>query len=76
MTSCADPNFVVSFFGPADFPLPAGQTRLYLEGVDPAQADSTAQKVSGSDPATQVVFLTASRDTRFDAYGVLRPLDG
>lgn len=76
VTSCADPNFVVSFFGPADFPLPAGQTRLYLEGVDPAQADSTAQKVSGSDPATQVVFLTASRDTRFDAYGVLRPLDG
>ena len=43
---------------------------------DPAQADSTAQKVSGSDPATQLVFLTASRDTRFDAYGVLRPLDG
>jgi len=27
-----------------------------------------------NDPASQVVFLTASRDTRFDGYGILRPL--
>lgn len=26
------------------------------------------------DPAAQIVFQTASRDTRFDGYGILRPL--
>ena len=26
------------------------------------------------DPAAQIVFLTASRDTRFNGYGLLRPL--
>lgn len=29
---------------------------------------------SVDDPAAQIVFLTASRDTRFEGYGILRPL--
>lgn len=28
------------------------------------------------DPATQLVFVTTSHDTRFDAAGVIRPLMG
>lgn len=28
------------------------------------------------DPSTQLVFITTSHDTRFDAAGVIRPLLG
>lgn len=75
LASCAGQSFTVSFAGSPDFPLPAGQTRLYLENVAPEQAAATAEKTSASDASTQVVFLTTSRDTRFDAYGVLRRLE-
>lgn len=75
LASCAGQGFTVSFTGSPDFPLPAGQTRLYLENVAPEQATATAEKTSASDARTQVVFLTTSRDTRFDEYGVLRRLE-
>lgn len=75
LASCAGQGFTVSFTGSPDFPLPAGQTRLYLENVAPEQAAATAEKTSVSDARTQVVFLTTSRDTRFDEYGVLRRLE-
>lgn len=75
LASCAGQGFTVSFSGSPDFPLPAGQTRLYLENVAPEQAAATAEKASASDARTQVVFLTTSRDTRFDEYGVLRRLE-
>ena len=75
LASCAGQGFTVSFSGSPDFPLPAGQTRLYLENVAPEQAAATAEKASASDASTQVVFLTTSRDTRFDEYGVLRRLE-
>lgn len=75
LASCAGQGFTVSFTGSPDFPLPAGQTRLYLENVAPEQAAATAEKTSVSDARTQVVFLTTSRDTRFDEYGALRRLE-
>lgn len=75
LASCAGQGFTVSFTGSPDFPLPAGQTRLYLENVAPEQAAATAEKTSASDARTQVVFLTTSRDTRFDEYGALRRLE-
>lgn len=33
-----------------------------------------SMKDSVEDPASEIVFLTPSRDTRFDGYGILRPL--
>ena len=43
---------------------------------DAATVDATAAALSEtlSDPASQLVFLTTSRDTRYEAYSVLRPL--
>ncbi len=75
LASCAGPSFTVSFTGSADFSLPTGQTRLYLENIPPEQAAAIAKQCAVSDTSTQVVFLTTSRDTRFDAYSVLRPLE-
>ena len=40
-----------------------------------AAKQSIAQNAGLEDPATRLVFLTEIHDTRFDAFGVLRPLD-
>ena len=75
LASCASQSFTVSCSDSGDFPRPTGQTRLYLENIAPEQAAGTAEACAVSDSSAQVVFLTASRDPRFDAYSVLRPLE-
>ena len=50
-------------------------SRVYIGDVD---GSNVSAAVSGynrlADAAKQLVFLTASRDTRFDGYNLLRPL--
>lgn len=50
--------------------------RVYLTTDNGAAAADMVAAVSDQleDPKTQIVFQTASRDTRFDGYGILRPL--
>jgi phosphoglycerate dehydrogenase-like enzyme len=53
---------------------------IHSEGVaynaiDVAEAKSKADQAGVTDPAVYVVFLTENHDTRFNDYGVLRPLD-
>lgn len=74
VTSCSNEEFVVSFTGAVDFPLPEGQTRLYLENVDPQTAEAMVAQSAAQDPITQTVFLADTRDTRFDTYCILRSL--
>ena len=76
VTACAGDTFAVSFTGTAAFTLPQGRTRLYLEGVLPEQLEATVDAVTVAEPTWQLVFLTDTRDTRFDAYSVLRRLNG
>lgn len=75
MSSCATDSFVVSFCGatPA-FPLPEGRTRLYLSGVQAQEVGAKASQFTYDNPEGRLVFLSDTNDTRFDAYGVLRPL--
>lgn len=74
-TICSSDNFCVSFVSSSEtFQLPQGRTRLYLENVVAAEAAPLAQKLGLPDPAIQMVFLTELKDTRFDDYGVLRPV--
>ena len=73
--TCTTEHFAVSFTGrSASFPLPEGRSRLYLEGIAAAQADSMAADTGLADPQIRLVFLTEVHDTRFDIYSVLRPL--
>ncbi len=50
--------------------------RVYLSTDNGASVAALVDAVAPhlSDPKTQIVFQTASRDTRFDDYGILRPL--
>lgn len=75
VTSCASDNFAVSFVQGADFSMPEGRSRLYVEGASAADAAGIAQQTGLAEPAIRLVFLTEVHDTRFDAYSVLRPLD-
>ncbi len=76
VTICATETFAVSFANSSEtFQLPQGRSRLYLTDVAAADAAAAAQRTGLEDPQIRLVFLTNLKDTRFDAYGVLRPLD-
>jgi len=50
--------------------------RVFIKTEDASQVETLISSLKGavSDTASQIVFLTDSRDTRFTACGVLRPL--
>lgn len=72
--TCTSESFTVSFAAQANFVLPEGRSRLYLENAQPAQASVLAESTGLDQPDIYVVFITELHDTRFDDYGVLRPL--
>ena len=72
--TCCNDSFALSFVKAADFTLPTGRTRVYLEGIEAAEADQAAQDSGVADTTVNLVFLAESHDTRYDAYSVLRPL--
>lgn len=75
VSTCAGSYFAVSFQSSADFSLPSGYTRLYLDGIAPEQLQAVISKAPGQDALAQTVFLTTTRDTRYDEYSVLRRLN-
>lgn len=76
MSACAADNFALSFcVENADFTLPEGRSRLYLEDVSAANISTKAAQVTFDDPEIRLVFITEAADTRFEEYGILRSLN-
>jgi len=50
--------------------------RIYLSATDGSSVTTLVESVSEKvdDPFSEIVFITPSRDTRFEGYGILRPL--
>ena len=71
----ASSNITISFGNPAtDFVL-SGDSHVYITGVTGSGVSATAKGYAGlEDPQTQLIFLTGSKDRRFDDWQVLRPL--
>ena len=71
----ASSNITISFGNPAtDFAL-TGDSHVYITGVTGSGVSATVKSYSRlEDPQTQLIFLTGSKDRRFDDYQVLRPL--
>lgn len=71
----ASSNVTISFGNPAaDFSL-TGASHVYVSGVTGSGVSATVKSYSLLDQLeTQLVFLTGSKDRRFDDYQVLRPL--
>lgn len=63
-------------FGSSAANVAASADRVYLATDSGAAVEGLVEplRASLSDAAAQIVFLTASRDTRFDGYSLLRPL--
>ena len=76
MEACATDRFAVSFcVSDPSFPLPEGRARIYMEGQSAANLKTLADKTKLEDTDIRLVFITDVNDTRFDDYGVLRPLN-
>ncbi|MBE6946712.1 MAG: hypothetical protein E7454_00445 [Ruminococcaceae bacterium] len=71
--ACGTESFALSFVGGITT-LPEGRCRVYLENVAAADISQAVSKWELENPTAQLVFLTDLNDTRYDAYGVLRPL--
>ncbi len=71
----ASSNITISFGNPAsDFAL-TGSSHVYVSGVTGSGVSATVKGYSLLDDAeNQLVFLTGSKDRRFEDYQVLRPL--
>lgn len=63
-------------FGTSSALVAQSADRVYLQASDGSAVAGMVESIQESleDPSVQVVFLTASRDTRFEGYGILRPL--
>ena len=72
--TCATNAFAVSFVSTSAFQLPESRSRLYLQNVEAGDVAAVAGDVTVPDTAINLVFLTEVHDTRFDVYGVLRPI--
>lgn len=76
LTNCASDGFPLSFtLTNPSYPLPDGKSRLYLENIPANAVGATAAQVVITNPEIRVVFVATTNDTRYDAYGVLRPLE-
>lgn len=75
VNACSTDDFAVSFLrGATTFTIPQGRSRLYFENVDAANISATVEAIAVENPEIRLVFLTATHDTRYDDYSVLRPL--
>lgn len=73
--ACGTNQFCLSFLiNDSSFSLPAGRTRVYFENRTAADVKSLAEKLMLETPEIKLAFLTDLKDTRFDAYSVLRPI--
>lgn len=73
--TCATERFCVSFLvANASFALPQGRTRMYMENQSASDVKGLIETAALEDPAVKMVFLTDLKDTRFEEYGVLRPI--
>ena len=76
IANCSSDGYPLSFaISNSAFPLPDGKSRLYLEGVSASGVGATAAQAVITNPEVRLVFVTNTNDTRYDQYGVLRPLE-
>lgn len=73
--SCGSEYFTISFgVSSSTFPLPEGRTRMYLTGVEAQNVGAVVAQSKVENPEVRIVFMVDTNDTRYDAYGVMRPL--
>ena len=76
VTTCATESFAVSFVSDGTWTAPTGRSRIYRNDIqDPVELATAIQGITVTDPAIRLVFITSNMDTRFETYGVMRPIN-
>ena len=75
LETCGTDRFAISFcVSDPKIALPEARTRMYMEGVAAADVKIMADTTLLTNLPVKLAFITELKDTRFDDYGVLRPL--
>ncbi len=77
IAECSENDFAVSFEVPNyEFALPEGRSRMYLSKIAATNVGMVSSKVAETvpDPQLRLVFIAETNDTRFNAFGCLRPI--
>ncbi len=75
LESCGSETMTLSFVAASStFQLPEGRCRLYLDTISAENVGAAASLTTVEDPKVYMVFISETNDTRYDAYGVLRPI--
>lgn len=76
LSNCTSSNFTVSFcVTSTTFTLPQGRCRMYMEGVSAENVGARTALLTIEEPQIRLVFIAETNDTRYNEYGVLRPID-
>ena len=72
----ASSNITISFGDPtSDFDPVSAASHVFISDIDGSRVNGVVSSFTKlEDPQAQIVFLTSSRDTRFEGYHLLRPL--
>lgn len=76
VTACATDTFAVSFVSDGTWTAPTGRSRVYREDIsDAIKLMELNNSLDMEDPVARLVLITNNLDTRFEDYGVLRPIE-
>lgn len=76
VTGCATQTFAVSFVSDGSWQAPEGRSRIYREDVNDAiKLMELTSSLTMENPEAQLVLITNNLDTRFEVYGVMRPIE-
>ena len=67
-------DFAVSFSTDGSWTPPEGRSRVYVVDANAIDVELYAEKLGMTGNSVNLVFLTALHETRFEEYGVLRPI--
>ena len=76
VNACATDTFAVSFVSDGSWKEPKGRSRVYREDIsDAIKLMEFNDSLAVEDPQARVVLITNNLGTRFEEYGVLRPIE-
>ena len=76
VTECATDSFAVSFVSDGTWKEPTGRSRVYREDIsDAIKLLELTNNLEMENPESRLVLITNNLDTRFEVYGILRPIE-
>lgn len=76
VNGCATQSFAVSFVSDGTWKEPEGRSRVYREDINDAiKLMELTDSLTMENPEARLVLITSNLDTRFEVYGVMRPIE-